>query len=107
RQVVFRYDHARGLGFRPRQGLQRILPLIGRAQIRRGQPFGHWLKRLCCCFADWPASASGQQLRTSRTASLSVKSHALNERHELVGGVSGSRNAFEAVAAGALEQKLL
>src|SRR2546422_10697416 len=40
RQIVFRVDHLPGGAFRPRQRLERVTPLRGRAEIHAAQVLG-------------------------------------------------------------------
>src|SRR3989442_15874502 len=107
RQIVFRVDHLRGAAFRPRQLLERVTPLRGRAEIHAAQvlgltppglllPFG-----LDSTYRTYRSAANPRRrgfLNHQREGERRVSGHAADDAGELDGGVARSRHQFPRVA---------
>ncbi len=105
RQVVFGDDHARRLAGQPRQGFQLPIPLIALAQVDVGEPFRDRL-HVAAAVAD-ALEVAVEFLRPLRCAAGIITGHAVDDRLETVGVVLRAHNAFQRVAADAIEQVLL
>ena len=105
RQVVFGDDHARRLAGQPRQGLQLPIPLVALAQVDVGEPFRDRL-HVAAAVAD-ALEVAVEFLRPLRRAAGIIAGHAVDDRLETVGVVLRAHDAFQRVAADAIEQVLL
>ena len=101
--IVFGDDGARRFAGRPRQRLERIGPFVDRAQIDGGEVLGH----LAVLLRRAGARVVEHRLRLDRLAHRAIAHHAGDDLHPLVDVMGRLRDAFEGVAAGAVEQHCL
>jgi hypothetical protein len=108
RQVVLGDDHLGGASGRARQRLERIIPGRVFAQIDRGQKLGAVLLGPVAGIAALLEQALRlAQLRPRRHALIGVGAHALLDLDEFIGVVGRPHDAFDGVAAHAIEHAVL
>ena len=101
--VVFGDDGAGVAARRARQSLELVCPVIGRAEIDGGEILGH----LAVLLGRAGARAVEHRLRLDRLADRAVAHHAGDDVRPFVGVMRRAHDAFQGVAARAVEQRRL